>query len=60
MISRTTAAAAVSFLIVAAADGSWFSETVAANIDLKKQVGTGISVIAQPTIDSAQTAARLP
>jgi hypothetical protein len=57
MISRASAAVALSFLVVAAAEGSWFSDKVAANFDLKKQVGTGIGVIAQPTIDSAQTAA---
>src|SRR5437868_4758996 len=58
MISRASAAVAVSFLVVAAADGSWFSEKVAANVDLKRQIGTGIGIIAQPTIESAQTAAQ--
>jgi hypothetical protein len=58
MISRAASAAALSFLVVTAANGNWFRDKVAANLDLKKDIGTGISVVAQPTIDSAQTAAQ--
>lgn len=45
-------------LASSAARASWFSDKVAKNIDLKKEVGTGIAVIAQPTIDSAETSGR--
>jgi hypothetical protein len=58
MFWRASAAVSVFLLVSAAASGNWFSEKVAANIDLKKQVGTGVAVIAQPTIDSAQNAAQ--
>src|SRR5262245_29871595 len=51
------ASVAVSLLFVGAAQASWFNDRIAKNVDLKKEVGTGIAVIAQPTIESAQTAA---
>jgi hypothetical protein len=58
MFWRASSAVAVLSLFVSAAQANFFSDRVAANFDLKKEVGTGISAIAQPTIDSAQTAAQ--
>lgn len=45
-------------LASSAARASWFSDKVAKNVDLKKEVGNGIAVIAQPTINSAETSGR--
>ena len=58
MFWRASSAVAALSLFVSAAQANFFSDKVAANFDLKKQVGIGISAIAQPTIDSAQTAAQ--
>src|SRR5215212_5660512 len=58
MISRASAVLAVSLLLVPAAHANWFSKKVGGNIDLHKQIGDGISAIAQPTISSAETASR--
>ena len=52
------ASVAVSLLFVGTAEASWFNDRIAKNVDLKKQVGTGIAVIAQPTIDASQNAAQ--
>src|SRR5262245_3541557 len=58
MIWRASSAfVAVSFFATAL-QANFFSDKVAKNFDLKKEIGTGISAIAQPTIDSAQTAAQ--
>src|SRR2546423_9713497 len=58
MVWRASSAVVAVSLFVAAAQANFFSDKVAANFDLKKKVGTGISAIAQPTIDSAPTAAQ--
>src|SRR5436190_88658 len=50
MTSRLPMAAAAVLLVSAAASGNWFSEKVAANVDLKKQIGTGIDAIAAQRI----------
>jgi hypothetical protein len=58
MLSRPTALFAAMLLAASAARANWFSDKIARNIDLKREVGTGIAVIAQPTIDSAETSSR--
>ena len=58
MFWRASSAFVIASLFVSAAQANFFSDKVAANLDLKKQIGTGISSIAQPTIDSAQSAAQ--
>jgi len=58
MNSRASAVLAASLLLVPAAHANWFSKKVGGNIDLHKQIGDGISAIAQPTISSAETASR--
>jgi hypothetical protein len=58
MFRRASSALAAVFLFAAGARANFFSDKIAANLDLKRQAGVGISVIAQPTIDSAQSAAQ--
>jgi hypothetical protein len=58
MFSRASAVLAVSLLVIPAAQGKWFAKKVGAHVDLHKQLGDGISAIAQPTINSAETAGR--
>jgi len=59
MIWRASSAFVAVSLFATAAQANFFSDKVAKNFDLKKEIGTGISVIAQPTIDSAQPAAQV-
>lgn len=58
MSVRASAVLAMSFLLVPAAQANWFHKKIETNIDLHKQIGDGISAIAQPTITSAETAGR--
>jgi hypothetical protein len=56
MSSRTAVLMFVSFFVVVTAEGSWLSDATGINIDVNKQIGTGIGGMAQPTIDAAETA----
>jgi len=46
-------------LASSAASANWFSDKIARNVDAKKsEIGAGIAVIAQPTINSAEASSR--